>query len=403
VQPLIEAEFGPNQFIGVPSGSFADLIGAIPEAEEHCSVLIQDSATTHWVEFCETYKKQKDRKRGLEFQDWAYLKETWRKQFVNPYLNSQLHFIMCGRAGYEYDHFTDDAGKKQIEKTGIKMKSEAETGYEPSLVIMMKRELDMRSNQMTHVGHILKDRRCDSQSIDGKEFPNITFADILPHVNFLNLGGKHLAHDDTRNSAGIIAADEKYDDTRRQCKILCEEINGLLAMHGLAGTAGDVVTKRIKMMAAHFGTWSKTEIEERMPLHELRERYNALHLALERKPSRYFPNQAAPELDDAIPDFGHAPVGASVDIPFPEPEPAATPAKRKGKKAAPAEIADRATILAAMIDAAESAKGDGAARIAAVSAAFAQHAESIALLSTPEQMTIKAKRSQLIGGAVTAQ
>jgi hypothetical protein len=43
--------------------------------------------------------------------------------------------IICGRAGYEYDYFEDDEGKKQLEKTGIKMKAETEMGFEPSLLV----------------------------------------------------------------------------------------------------------------------------------------------------------------------------------------------------------------------------------------------------------------------------
>lgn len=398
VKPMVDQAFGPGNFHYSSSPAFSDLGDSLLTAEAYACFLIVDSISTIWVEFCETYAKVKERKRGLEFTDWNYLKTRWRNEFIVPYLNTRLHCGLCGRAGYEYEHFTDEAGKKQIEKSGIKMKSEAETGYEPSLVVLMDREMDVRTKEIKHVGHILKDRRTDERSLDGKIITNPTFDSFMPHIEWLNLGGEHNnAVSAERTSAGTIAADEKWDDTRRQCKIICEEINGLLAMHGYAGTAGETVAKRCRMMAAHFGTTSKAEIEERMPLHELRERYNAMHRTLEKKPSRYFPNEAAPDLDDAIPDFGAAPEAIA------EPESTAAPAKRKGKKAAPTEIADRAAILAAMINAAESAKGDSAARIAAVSAAFAQHADSIALLSTPEQMTIKAKRSQLIGGAVAAQ
>src|SRR4051812_32554365 len=39
----------------------------------------------------------------LHFEDWGYLKSEWRK-FTDRFVNSQLHIIVCGRAGFEYDY-----------------------------------------------------------------------------------------------------------------------------------------------------------------------------------------------------------------------------------------------------------------------------------------------------------
>jgi len=35
---------------------------------------------------------------------------------------------MCGRAGYEFEDYKDDNGKRQIEKVGTKMKTEGGPG-----------------------------------------------------------------------------------------------------------------------------------------------------------------------------------------------------------------------------------------------------------------------------------
>ena len=87
--------------------------------------------------------KAKKRTR-LQFDDWGYLKGEWRK-FTDLFINSNLHIILCGRAGYEYDYFEDEAGKKQLEKTDIKMKAEGEMGYEPSLLVLMERHTDLET------------------------------------------------------------------------------------------------------------------------------------------------------------------------------------------------------------------------------------------------------------------
>src|SRR3990167_112668 len=115
------------------SRAFTDLVVGVREAEENASVLIIDSVSHFWTEGQESYKKAKNRTR-LQFQDWGPIKSTW-STFTDAYLNSAVHVLMCGRAGYEYDYFTDETGDKQLEKTGTRMKAEGELGYEPSLLV----------------------------------------------------------------------------------------------------------------------------------------------------------------------------------------------------------------------------------------------------------------------------
>lgn len=161
-----------------------------------CSVLIVDSITHVWREVCDAYLialqnsvKQQNAQKGwnrripdrLEFQDWGRIKDSWSR-WPNWYLTSPMHVIVCGRAGYEYEHEEDDRGKKQLVKSGIKMKVEGEFGFEPSLLIEMYREQDPDTHEVTSHARILKDR---FDLIDGKEFPKPTFATFLPHIEKL--------------------------------------------------------------------------------------------------------------------------------------------------------------------------------------------------------------------------
>src|SRR3990167_2911659 len=104
--------------------AFSDLIQIVNEAEQNSGLLLLDSITHYWREFTESYAKKKKTNR-LEFKDWNYLKTEWGR-FTDRYVNSKLHIIMCGRMGYEYDFFTDDDGKRQLEKTAVKMKARSE-------------------------------------------------------------------------------------------------------------------------------------------------------------------------------------------------------------------------------------------------------------------------------------
>ena len=302
-QPRFEAEGIELQVL--KSKSFADLAQAMKEAEGNASVLIIDSITAFWLEFTETYQRVKNRRRGLEFQDWAYLKKEWRAKFTEPFVNSPLHVILCGRAGFEYEHYTDEAGKKQIEKSGVKMKAEGELGFEPSLLVFMERAQDLDKNKVIHVAHVYKDRRTDAKSLDGKSFKNPKFKDFLPHIEFLNLGGHQLGIDTTRSSAAIIETQEGRDQNSLQRKIVIDEVESLLVSHYPSTGAADKKAK-VDLIRKHFkAAW--TEIEQVMPLFDLRVGYDSLHVELEKAPSRYAIKPVEP-VNDEIPHMDAPPM-----------------------------------------------------------------------------------------------
>lgn len=295
--------------VGIPlqvasTTTFTDLAQAMTIARDEASVLIIDSITAFWVEFTETYKEVKKRKRGLEFQDWAWLKTEWRRKFTTRYLNDPVHAIMCGRMGYEYEHYVDDTGKKQIEKTGVKLKAEGELGFEPSLLVHMEREQDLGEHEISHVAHVLKDRRPDAKSLDGKSIINPTFAHFLPHIEYLNLGGRQFAFDDKASSAASIPEDERFsaDTTATRRLIALEEIQAILVKHYPSTSAAEKQTKQA-LLVKHFRTPSWTEMEKLMPLVDLQAGYDALHRELEKEPSRYGVKAAPEPVQDEIPQF----------------------------------------------------------------------------------------------------
>jgi len=272
--------------------AFADLCSLIDEAEANASLLLIDSLTHFWGEFTETYAAAKAAQYKiptyrLQFQDWAFLKARWRT-FTDRFINSNLHIIICGRAGYEYDMLEDeDTKKKQLEKTGIKFKAEGEMGYEPDLLVLMERKMNMATKADEHVAHVVKDR---STLLDGAEFIDPTFKDFLPHIKMLNLGAgrtPEISIDTSRTSAASIPPDAPRDKTSIQRAIVIDEINDLLLRHDAAGSGAADKKRRSDLMQQHFGTVSKTAIEEAMGLFDLRAGYDSLHRALEGQPSRY--------------------------------------------------------------------------------------------------------------------
>lgn len=300
---------------------FADLVTAVKVAEQEASVLIIDSITHPWQELQESYLKKKQRS-FLQIDDWSFLKgpHGW-KQFSDLYVNSKLHIVMAGRVSDETEQYTDDNGKRQFEKVGTKMKTETDTGYEPSLLVLMEREENLRTHDITHTAKVMKDR---TMTLDGKEFhfsghfddgnelPTKVLVDQVwtafsKHVADLNLGGKHLGIQTTGDSTHIIKT-EKRDWQPTQRLIVLDEIKDLFTMHVPGQTAADK-QRRVVLLRNHFSAgWQ--EIESTFDLLTLRAGFDSLHQELEGKPSRYaaaMEAEVVPPLADDIPDHSKAP------------------------------------------------------------------------------------------------
>lgn len=312
--------------------AFKDLIAATREAERSGSALLIDSVTHFWEDLQNSYmaSMSAQRKRPvnrLEFQDWAVLKRMWR-EFSDLYVNSNLHCVLCGRLAFEYETEKDESGRKQIEKSGVKMAAEKGLGYEPNILVWMERDMDLASKTVNRTAIVLKDR---SQRLDGEQFQNPTFQTFMPHVAFLALGGQHEGVDTARNSQDIIPDDDVPMSDRRSVRreIVIEELDALLSEHGMGGTSNDAKIKRLEIVKKHFRSTSRTEIEKLMPLLDLQACFDALHRELTGSASRYgVPNAAVP-IDDEIPTLSVAPVAD-----------AATPAKPRVRTKATAEAAE---------------------------------------------------------------
>jgi hypothetical protein len=280
--------------------SFADLLEAVRWAEGNASALIIDSITHPWRELLDSYMKSKKR-TFMQIADWGYVKGPYGwQQFSDLFVNSKLHIIMAGRAGDDLEQYTDEDGKQQLEKVGIKMKTEGETGFEPSLLVLMEREMNTHTNKTVHRAYIMKDR---STLLDGAEFDDPDFSNFLPHIRCLNLGGAHVGVQVTGDSQHILKT-EKRDWQPVQRKIVLGEIQDLMVLH-VPGQAAADKQRRITLLKTNFGAgW--VEIEETMPLIDLRAGYDSLHRALEGVPSRYgvvlAKDAESLDINDSLPD-----------------------------------------------------------------------------------------------------
>lgn len=286
----------------VRSRAFVDLLTTIREAEQNqFSFLIIDSITHVWRELSASYLK-KTGKTKMNMHGWMTLKAEWA-QFTDLYVNSKLHIVMCGRAGYEYNIDEDEDGKQEIVKSGTKMKAEGETGFEPDLLIEtykvpMAEMLTDRKQKKNAKGFVnrcvvIKDR---SDLLNGKIIDKPKFENFLPIVKFLNLGGEHLSVTGANNSQALFGnPDRSWAEMDKLRAIALEEIKECFVLKELDGTSGEVKKKRTETLIKIFGTSAWTAIEN-MKLVELRDGVDRLKVELGIK-------KLPPGVDDDVPFF----------------------------------------------------------------------------------------------------
>ena len=256
------------QLDSVKSRSFKDLCEFMREVQkEEYNVAIIDSISHVWRELTTSYENRLRRNNGLLFQDWGKVKTEWQ-QFTDAFINSNLHVIVLGRAGYEYDMSEDESGKKELLKTGTKMKAEGEFGYESDLLLEMERVRKDDDKGWINRCYVIKDR---TDTMNGKVVDYPKFEDFMSVVASLNIGGEHVGVDTTRNSEDMFGdPDYSYAERKKQRDIALEELQEVLVEHDLAGTAGAVQKKRIELLKEVYGTSAKTYIEN-MPADRIRD------------------------------------------------------------------------------------------------------------------------------------
>lgn len=236
-------------------------------------ILIIDSITHIWESFVNTYKVEMKRD-FIQFQDWNYLKTTWKSEFSEPLVQARYNIMFTGRAGFEYEQQTNDVtGKKEIVKSGIKMKVEGETAYEPDILILMERFEKVLDDdkQVWREATILKDR---SGTIDGKTF-KFTAADdsgyvwqcFKPMFDYLSSDVVPQRENSEGDTAKMIQKPGNNPDYKHKQTVLLEEIQGIFDLNFPKSTA-EAKSIKAKLIQDAFGTMSWSKIEK-MNIEEL--------------------------------------------------------------------------------------------------------------------------------------
>ena len=248
--------------------AFESLMAFMAEAKQAGAVIIVDSISHTWDDLRESYEKKLQRKNGLEIWDWGIIKPAWR-EFTNAYLTSPCHAIVCGRSANVYEQVYNEArGKSEVQTTGTRMKTEKETGYEPSLLIEMERR-ECRNGKpgWDHVAVVIKDR---ADLLDGQEFTDPGYEAFRPHFEFLNIGGVHNPTDTETDSQGMFKSPDNAIERKRAVEIVLEKIRKAFVLADINSRTAAGKKLALELLERHFGTTAWSEIEG-MRLEELKE------------------------------------------------------------------------------------------------------------------------------------
>lgn len=237
LKPQFDAA-GIEALVDDEARSLESLNQAIKWCEEgNADILIIDSITHVWESFLQSYMKQKNRTR-LEFQDWGVIKPMWKEKFSTPFVQAKVHIIFTGRAGYEYENeLNKETGKREIYKSGIKMKAETETAFEPDILVLMEKQMDILGEKKSiwRDATIIKDR---TNIIDGRTFKNPSFNDFYPAI-------KELLNGVIREYAGSEIPDtfddweSRFSYARKKKEKMIAEIDGAFKLMGLGTSVSD--------------------------------------------------------------------------------------------------------------------------------------------------------------------
>ena len=244
---------------GVKTRAFATLMAAMREAISGDHILLIDSISHFWQEIMRAYLKKNGLTR-LRLRDFVPLKEEW-SAFPTLYLNSPIHIIMAGRAGYDWGEENDDEeeGKKKLVKTGTKMKAEGDLGYEPTLLIEMEHVHADSSIGSTFINRafVIKDK---FDILKGKSFDMPTFEDFSPHIDMLAIGGVPPTIDTETSSSEMMVSHRGVAQRLKERDILIEELFEEMPLRFNSRT-DEGKKQGAGFLHEAFGTLSKTAIE----------------------------------------------------------------------------------------------------------------------------------------------
>jgi len=257
--------------------NLADIMIAIRLLNERqIDFLFIDSLSKVWYKYIQDFLK-KINKTTMTLQYWGMVIPQWQEQFANAFVEAEGNIIFTGRGGNAYEkeddeHYENGQLKKkgQFVKSGVKMKVQSETAFEPDLNIWMEQKqiTDSQGNikEVAREAFIMKDR---SGIIDGKSIINPTYADFKPVVDFICSTPTGTVAGATSNDP-LVHGEEEFDRKKDQRVVLKDRMKASFVKMGLSSRNGAQAQLIAVISESIYGSPS-SEVVMRLQTPELEE------------------------------------------------------------------------------------------------------------------------------------
>jgi|ERR1041385_2820943 hypothetical protein len=263
--------------------TFKAMTASIREAERAgACVWNVDTLSVIWLELMQSFKS----KNGgfVPINKWGDLREMWNKDYVTPFLNTNMCCQALGRLGNVTEEVQQENSQEtKLVKTGTRFKAggSEDFGYEPHLLLEVSLERKAKTVQgnkregegrMLHRVDVLKDR---TWALNGKVFrwsdkPGYqkggyrdVWQSLKPHWDAVQATA-HVQIQTNTSSAALIASsgDSAYAARVKRVQITLEEFWETLATIWPGQDAGSKELRRI-VVETVFGTRSRTAVESK--------------------------------------------------------------------------------------------------------------------------------------------
>lgn len=198
---------------------------------EEYAVIVLDSVTHMWEAAMAAYGGRTTSIGSIPMHAWGKIKKPY-KELMALLLSSPLHVLICGRQKNLYE---TDEETEELRMTGVAMRAEGETAYEPHILIRMESARPKKSGEIgVTVAYAEKDR---TGVLAGRTFVNPTFDALCkPLLGLLGVTQADI------NADGAAALDAEALAAQEQARIesSAKHLRSMSARIDLAETTADL-------------------------------------------------------------------------------------------------------------------------------------------------------------------
>jgi hypothetical protein len=249
-------------FDAIYTRSLTEVLAAVRSlSTDTHSVIVLDSVTHLWEAAMAAYAGRTTSIGTIPMQAWGKIKKPY-KDLMSALLSTSMHVLICGRQKTVY---AADEETEELKATGVTMRAEGETPYEPHILIRMESVRPKKTNEVAQIiAYAEKDR---TGVLSGRSFVNPNFETLCKPLLGL-LGDKQASmatSDETANQDAEALAQQDKDRETGSAELL----RNFKARIDLA-TDG----KALKAIGKEITPQTKAQM---LPAHvaELREHYQA--------------------------------------------------------------------------------------------------------------------------------